>query len=382
MRGARRPLVSLVLLLGRSALCGKVLTGEDMRAMGMGDLAGIADGDLSPDSIAALERRGVSTPGIGGAGGAASADGGVRGAEFTPQGGGASAMSMAQLSEQESVGSAVPDSMRCDACHAVAHQLREALLVAEHNGGTQALPEARTIEALEAVCEGTLRPKTLGTGDNYRVVPQDWSVCAPRHRRPCALSFVCGRRGEYCIKELGGVNRLAGPGCPIEDQSGYAQFGMMKTRPTPTSCTVQLQSANEKLVRAGLEKKCFELLGEHDEIAIYEHYRAQRDGDGEGAALHTMLCGRECRTDEERRPKKGKKAKRRDQLRPPPPPPPPPQQQPAAVAKSTESPVAELRRLRGGAFRPFSPEVCKGHWVHGLGHRAAAGTGGRGRAAR
>ena len=155
---------------------------------------------------------------------------------------------------------------------------------------------------------------------------------------------------------------------------------MMKTRPTPTSCTVQLQSANEKLVRAGLEKKCFELLGEHDEIAIYEHYRAQRDGDGEGAALHTMLCGRECRpvrTDEERRPKKGKKAKRRDQLRPP-----PPQQQPAAVAKSTESPVAELRRLRGGAFHAFFAEVCKGHWVHGLGHRAAAGTGGRGRAAR
>ena len=66
MRGARRPLVSLVLLLGRSALCGKVLTGEDMRAMGMGDLAGIADGDLSPDSIAALERRGVSNPGISG----------------------------------------------------------------------------------------------------------------------------------------------------------------------------------------------------------------------------------------------------------------------------------------------------------------------------
>ena len=370
MRGARRPLVSLVLLLCRSALCGKVLTGEDMRAMGMGDLAGIADGDLSPDSIAALERRGVSNPGISGGGGgggggggarAAGADGGVRGAEFTPQGGGASAMSMAQLSEQESVGSAVPDSMRCDACHAVAHQLREALLVAEHNGGTQALPEARTIEALEAVCEGTLRPKTLGTGDNYRVVPQDWSVCAPRHRRLCALSFACARRGEYCIKELGGVNRLAGPGCPIEDQSGYAQFGMMKTRPTPTSSAVQLQSANEKLVRAGLEKKCFELLGEHDEIAIYEHYRAQRDGDGEGAALHTMLCGRECRTDEERRRKKGKKAKRRDKLRPPPPPPPPPQQQPAAVAKSTESPVAELRRLRGGAFHAFFAEVCKGH---------------------
>ena len=196
MRGARRPLVSLVLLLGRSALCGKVLTGEDMRAMGMGDLAGIADGDLSPDSIAALERRGVSNPGIGGAGGAASADGGVRGAEFTPQGGGASAMSMAQLSEQESVGSAVPDSMRCDACHAVAHQLREALLVAEHNGGTQALPEARTIEALEAVCEGTLRPKTLGTGDNYRVVPQDWSVCAPAIADPVHSALRAGAGGS------------------------------------------------------------------------------------------------------------------------------------------------------------------------------------------
>ena len=33
----------------------QVLTGEDMRAMGMGDLAGLADGDLGAESIAALE---------------------------------------------------------------------------------------------------------------------------------------------------------------------------------------------------------------------------------------------------------------------------------------------------------------------------------------
>eukprot|EP01047_Picozoa_sp_COSAG01_P094286 COSAG01_NODE_25230_length_751_cov_2.845092_1_plen_89_part_01 len=36
----------------------QVLTGDDMRAMGMADLAGLADGDLSPDSLAALEVRG------------------------------------------------------------------------------------------------------------------------------------------------------------------------------------------------------------------------------------------------------------------------------------------------------------------------------------
>jgi hypothetical protein len=89
-----------------------------------------------------------------------------------------------------------------------------------------------------------LRPKTLGTGDNYRVVEQHW--------------------GEYCIKEIDGENRMAGPGCPIEDQSGYAQFGMMKTR---------------------LEKKCFEVLGEHDEAEIYAWYRRHRVEDTDGAHL-------------------------------------------------------------------------------------------------
>ena len=261
----------------RGATGGKVLTGADMRAMGLGELAGVADGDLSPESIAALQRHGVKDAALQGmrASGKAAVDAqplGVSGGEFTPHGGGTSAMSMANLSEEESVGSAVPASMRCDACHAIAHQLTEAMAHAQGRS-TTALPEGKVIDVLEAVCEGKLRPKTLGTGDNYRVVEQHW--------------------GEYCIKEIGGENRMAGPGCPIEDQSGYAQFGMMKTR---------------------LEKKCFEVLGEHDEAEIYAWYRKHRVENNDGEHLRDMVCQAECKSTQspnkkpgsEKRPKKMK----------------------------------------------------------------------------
>lgn len=262
---APRPLLLFSAVAVWSGYClevfaGKVLTGADMRAMGMGELAGIADGDMSPESVAALERHGVADPALKRMH-ASKGKQGVDGGDFTPHGGGTQAMSMAHLSEEESVGSAVPDSMRCDACHAISHQLAEALA---HASGTRntALPEAKVIERLEEVCEGKLHPKALGTGDNYRVVEQDW--------------------GEYCIKDIDGENRMAGPGCPLEDQSGYAQFGMMKTR---------------------LTKKCYELLGEHDEAQVYEWYRELADSDGTSvhAYLKEMMCAADCK------PKKKKK---------------------------------------------------------------------------
>jgi hypothetical protein len=284
MMAPRRALLALLGCCGgllRGATGGKVLTGADMRAMGMGELAGVADGDMSPDSIAALQRHGVKDTALQGmrasGGGSASAQpSGVSGSEFTPHGGGTSAMSMASLSEEESVGSAIPASMRCDACHAIAHQLTEAMAHAQGRS-TLALPEGKVIDVLEAVCEGKLRPKQLGTGENYRVVEQHW--------------------GEYCIKEIGGENRMAGPGCPIEDQSGYAQFGMMKTR---------------------LEKKCFEVLGEHDEAEIYSWYRRHKMGNDEGAQassaahLRDMVCQAECKSTQlpKKKPATEKRAKK------------------------------------------------------------------------
>ena len=89
-----------------------------------------------------------------------------------------SAMSMATLSEEESVGSGVPESMRCDACNAIAYQLRQGLVSAENKISGKRLSEIIVVDALEAVCAGRLQPKTLGTGDNYRTVEQDWG--APR----------------------------------------------------------------------------------------------------------------------------------------------------------------------------------------------------------
>eukprot|EP01048_Picozoa_sp_COSAG05_P004491 COSAG05_NODE_243_length_13035_cov_115.270022_10_plen_213_part_00 len=112
-----------------------------------------------------------------------------------------------------------------------------------------------------------------------------------------------GLLGEYCIKEIETdgeagkvvkVNRMAGPGCPIEDQSGYAQFGMMKTR---------------------LEKKCFELLGEHGEDEIYGYYLENAK---ESAELSLLVCKADCNDSQQqqqqqqhrRRKKKTKKSKR------------------------------------------------------------------------
>ena len=69
---------------------------------------------------------------------------------------------------------------------------------------------------------------------------------------------------------------MAGPGCPLSDQSGYAQFGMMKTR---------------------LEKKCYELLGEHDEAQIYEWYRetAENGETSVHAYLKDVMCAADCK---------------------------------------------------------------------------------------
>jgi hypothetical protein len=51
----RHHLQSSYLRIAYHAMALQVLTGEDMKAMGMPDLAGLADGDLSPASVAALE---------------------------------------------------------------------------------------------------------------------------------------------------------------------------------------------------------------------------------------------------------------------------------------------------------------------------------------
>jgi hypothetical protein len=55
-----------------------------------------------------------------------------------------------------------------------AWQLCGALAAAEAKISGKRLSEGRVLEALEEVCAGVLLPKTLGTGTNQRVVPQDW----------------------------------------------------------------------------------------------------------------------------------------------------------------------------------------------------------------
>jgi hypothetical protein len=91
-----------------------------------------------------------------------------------PQGDGTSVLSMAQLSEEEKVGGAIPDSMRCDACHAIVYQLYHGLHAAEEKISGKRLTEGMAIDELESVCGGALKPKTLGSGARYRVVKQDW----------------------------------------------------------------------------------------------------------------------------------------------------------------------------------------------------------------
>ncbi|NWI42036.1 MZB1 protein, partial [Picathartes gymnocephalus] len=131
-----------------------------------------------------------------------------------------------QLSPEERLSPHMPESLRCDACHAIAFQIEEHLRKAEGKVGKKALKESEYMEVLERSCS------------------QDWE--------------------GYGVLELDGEKRLSGPGLPRQQLLSV----MVSGGPWP----------------GRLSKLCHGYVGEQDEAQIYG---AHRRGP---AALRQLLC--------------------------------------------------------------------------------------------
>ncbi|NXH82562.1 MZB1 protein, partial [Edolisoma coerulescens] len=131
-----------------------------------------------------------------------------------------------QLSPEERLSPHMPESLRCDACHAIAFQIEEQLRKAEGKVGKKALKESDYMEVLERSCS------------------QDWE--------------------SYGVLELDGEKRLSGPGLPSQQPLSV----MVSGGPWPSR----------------LSKLCHGYVGERGEAQIYG---AHRRGP---AALRRLLC--------------------------------------------------------------------------------------------
>ncbi|NXS41153.1 MZB1 protein, partial [Balaeniceps rex] len=141
----------------------------------------------------------------------------------------ARSMPAPQLSPEERLSPHMPESLRCDACHAIAFQIEEQLRKAEGKVGRKALSEPDYVEVLERSCS------------------QSWE--------------------SYGVQELDGEKRLAGPGLPRQEPMSVMVMG----GPWP----------------GRLSKMCHSYVGEQGEAQIYG---AHRQGP---AALRELLCHRE-----------------------------------------------------------------------------------------
>ncbi|NXT90938.1 MZB1 protein, partial [Anhinga rufa] len=131
-----------------------------------------------------------------------------------------------RLSPEEQLSPHMPESLRCDACHAIAFQIEEQLRRAEGKVGRKALSESDYVEVLERSCS------------------QGWE--------------------SYGVQELDGEKRLAGPGLPRQEPMTVMVMG----GPWPSR----------------LSKMCHGYVGERGEAQIYG---AHRQGP---AALRELLC--------------------------------------------------------------------------------------------
>ncbi|NXK48782.1 MZB1 protein, partial [Chauna torquata] len=135
-------------------------------------------------------------------------------------------ISAPQLSAEEQLSPHMPESLRCDACHAIAFQLEEQLSKAEAKLGRKALSESDYVEVLERSCS------------------QGWEL--------------------YGVQELNGEKRLMGPGLPNQEPLSVAVTG----GPWP----------------GRLAKMCHGFVGEQGEEQLYG---AHRRGP---SALRDLLC--------------------------------------------------------------------------------------------
>ncbi|XP_004586523.1 marginal zone B- and B1-cell-specific protein [Ochotona princeps] len=140
-----------------------------------------------------------------------------------------------QLDDEEKYSAHMPTHLRCDACRAVAYQMREHLAKAEaklqprDSLGQRELSESEYTDVLDRSCS------------------QDWQ--------------------DYGVQEVNHVKRLTGPGLS-EGPNLHIQV-MIRGGPWPTR----------------LSTTCLHYLGEFGEESIYEAYLQ-----GQGA-LEELLCG-------------------------------------------------------------------------------------------
>ncbi|XP_033922980.1 marginal zone B- and B1-cell-specific protein [Melopsittacus undulatus] len=131
-----------------------------------------------------------------------------------------------QLSTEERLSPHMPQSLRCDACHAIAFQIEEQLSRAEGKVGKKVLSESDYLEVLERSCS------------------QGWE--------------------SYGVQEVDGEKRLTGPGLPMQEPMSV----MVTGGPWP----------------GRLSKMCHGAVGEQGEAQVYG---AHRRGP---SALRELLC--------------------------------------------------------------------------------------------
>ncbi|XP_026714119.1 marginal zone B- and B1-cell-specific protein [Athene cunicularia] len=131
-----------------------------------------------------------------------------------------------QLSPEERLSPHMPESLRCDACHAIAFQIEEQLRRVEGKMGRKTLSESDYVEVLERSCS------------------QGWE--------------------SYGVQEVDGEKRLAGPGLLRQELMSVMVMG----GPWP----------------GRLSKMCHSYVGEQGEAQIYG---AHQQGP---AALRELLC--------------------------------------------------------------------------------------------
>ncbi|NXU49802.1 MZB1 protein, partial [Turnix velox] len=131
-----------------------------------------------------------------------------------------------RLSPEERLSPHMPQSLLCDACHAIAFQIEEQLSRAERKVGKKLLSESDLVEVLERTCSNS------------------WE--------------------SYGVQELDGEKRLVGPGLPTQGTMTV----MVTGGPWPSR----------------LSKMCHSYVGEQGETELYETHR---QGSG---TLRDLLC--------------------------------------------------------------------------------------------
>lgn len=123
-----------------------------------------------------------------------------------------------ELNEEEQFSTHMPGGLECDACTAIAYQMKTQLEKAEIGG--KRMKESEYLDVFETICSG-----------------KTWD--------------------GYGLKEVKGVNRLSGDGLPSKDFPGM-MYGGGKWP-------------------GRLSNKCFDYVGEIGEDELYQVFRSRND---------------------------------------------------------------------------------------------------------